>query len=156
MTAIVRHTGKAMGSFTKRLVEKAWLTGLLIAGLLIGVSSAGKGEVAIMDGNPVQNSEPAEPHRLNGSWVAEDLDAKIGEVTITLTFPDEGPMNIVAWSEIPFVGEVKNLTAPYVVQGDTISSKAIRGGTKARYGFEGEQLVLQFENGTTIRFHRTP
>lgn len=109
-----------------------------------------------MDGNPVQNSEPAEPHRLNGSWVAEDVDVKIGEVTIALTFPDEGPMNIVAWSEIPFVGEVKNLTVPYVVQGDTISSKAIRGGTKARYGFEGEQLVLQFENGTTIRFHRTP
>lgn len=112
-------------------------------------------EVAITDGTPVQNSERPEPQRLYGSWVAEDVDAKIGEVTITLTFPDEGPMNIVAWSEIPFVGEVKNLTAPYVVQGDTISSKAIRGGAKARYGFEGEQLLLQFENGTTIRFHRT-
>lgn len=112
-------------------------------------------EVAITNDNLAQNSERADPQRLKGNWIAEDVDAKIGEVTIRLTFPDEGPMNIVAWSEIPFVGEVKNLTAPYVVQGDTISSKAIRGGAKARYEFEGEYLVLQFENGTTIRFHRT-
>ena len=99
-------------------------------------------------------SEPGAPEKLYGTWVANDVDAKIGEVKIKLTFREEGTMKIAAWSELPLVGQVRDLKGPYEVQGDTISSKAIRGGTAAKYWFEGEQLVLQFEDGKTVRFQR--
>jgi hypothetical protein len=137
-----------MAMSAKRIVG-ALLVGFPIAGLLDCVST-----VTVAGVERTEAIEQADSRRLHGSWIAENVGAKIGEVTIRLTFPDQGPMNIVAWSEIPFVGEVRNLTEPYAIEGDTISSKAIRGGTKARYGFEGEQLVLQFENGRTIRFDR--
>lgn len=99
-------------------------------------------------------SEQGSPEKLYGIWFADDVDVKIGEVRIELTFFDEGPVKIVAWSELPFIGKVKHAKWPYEVQGDTIRSKAIRGGTKAKYWFEGERLVLQFEDGKTVRFHR--
>jgi hypothetical protein len=63
-------------------------------------------------------------------------------------------MTILAWSDIPFAGKVKDLKEPYEIHGDTIRSKAIRGGTKAKYSFEGEHLVLQFEGGKVVRFRR--
>ena len=94
------------------------------------------------------------PEKLYGTWIAEDVDAKIGEVKIKLTFVEEGPVKLLAWSEIPFVGQVRDLKGPYEVQGDTISSKAIRDGAKAKFSFEGEQLVLQFDGGKIVRFRR--
>lgn len=98
--------------------------------------------------------QPGPPEKLYGTWIAKDVDAKMGEVKVKLTFREEGPVKLLAWSDIPFVGKVKDLKGPYEVHGDTISSKAIRGGTKAKYSFEGEQLVLQFEGGKVVRFRR--
>jgi len=94
------------------------------------------------------------PEKLYGTWVAKDVEAKVGEVTIKLSFREEGGMKLVAWSELFFVGKVKEMKGPYKVRGDTISSKAIRGGTKAKFWFEGEQLVLKFKDGKIVRFHR--
>ena len=102
-------------------------------------------------GNTVQ-SDPHE--KLYGAWIANDVDTKIGEVKIKLTFRRVGTVRLLAWSEIPFVGKVKDLKGPYEVHRDTIRSKAIRGGRKAKYSFEGEQLLLQFEEGKVVRFRR--
>lgn len=87
------------------------------------------------------------------TWVPKNVDAKVGEVTINLSFA-EGRLKLVAWSELFFAGKVKEMKGPYKVRGDTISSKAIRGGTKAKFWFDGEQLVLEFEDGKIVRFHR--
>lgn len=92
--------------------------------------------------------------KLMGTWIAKDVDAEIGEVKINLTFRAEGPMKLAAWSDIPFVGQVRDKTAPYEVHGDVISSDAIRGGTSVTYWFEGEQLVIRYKEGKTVAFHR--
>jgi len=92
--------------------------------------------------------------KLMGTWIAEDVDAKLGQVKIKLTFRKEGPMKLAAWSDIPFVGQVRDKAAPYEVHGDVISSDVIRGGTSVTYWFEGEQLVIRYKEGKTVAFHR--
>jgi hypothetical protein len=97
-------------------------------------------------------SGPSE--KLYGTWVADDVDAKMGEVKIRLVFKEEGPVRIAAWSDIPFVGQVRDRTAPYEVHGNTISSDAIRGGTTVKYWFDGGQLVIEYKDGKTVHFRR--
>jgi len=92
--------------------------------------------------------------KLMGTWIAKDVDSKIGEVKIKLTFRKEGRMKLAAWSDIPLVGQVRDKAAPYEVHGDVISSEAIRGGTSVTYWFDGEQLVIRYEDGKTIAFNR--
>jgi len=92
--------------------------------------------------------------KLMGTWIAKDVDAKMGEVKIKLTFRQEGPVKLAAWSDIPFVGQVRDKTAPYEVHGDVISSDAIRDGTSVTYWFDGEQLVIRYKEGKTVAFHR--
>lgn len=100
------------------------------------------------------SQDQAMEDKLMGSWIAEDVDAKIGEVKIKLTFRKEGQMKLAAWSDIPFAGQVRDKTAPYEVNGDVISSEAIRGGTSVTYWFEGEQLVIRYKEGKTVKFDR--
>lgn len=102
--------------------------------------------------NPVKAQDPAE--RLHGTWVAEDVDVKMGQVKIRLVFKEDGPVKIAAWSDIPFVGQVRDKTAPYEVDGNTISSEAIRGGTTVNYRFDGDDLIIEYKDGKTVRFHR--
>ena len=98
--------------------------------------------------------ERALEQKLNGVWVARDVDAKLGTVKIRLTFQKVGPMKLAAWSDIPFVGQVRDRTAPYEVHGNVISSEAIRGGTTVEYWFEGDDLIIKYREGKTIRFRR--
>ena len=92
--------------------------------------------------------------RLYGTWVARDVDTKMGEVKIKLTFRKEGPMKLAAWSDIPFVGQVRDKTAEYEVHGNVISSEAIRGGTSVKYSFEGDDLIIRYKEGKSVRFKR--
>ncbi len=91
--------------------------------------------------------------KLMGSWIAKDVDAKLGEVKIKLIFRKEGQMKLAAWSDIPFAGQVRDKTATFEVHGDVISSDAIRDGTSVTYWFEGEQLVIRYKEGKTVKFH---
>lgn len=101
------------------------------------------------DGKP---SQP--PERLYGTWLAKDVDAKMGEVKIRLTFRRENKVTLLAWSDIPFAGQVRDLNGSFSVHGDTISSEAIREGKKATFSFENDQLVLRFKSGKVVRFDR--
>ena len=92
--------------------------------------------------------------KLYGTWVARDVDTKLGEVKIKLTFREEGPMKLAAWSDIPFVGQVRDKTAQYEVHGNVISSEAIRGGTSVEYSFEHDDLIIRYKEGKTVRFKR--
>lgn len=103
-------------------------------------------------GGDEAQSDSAE--KIYGTWIANDVDAKMGEVKIKLTFRKEWPMTILAWSDIPFAGKVKDLKEPYEVHGDTISSEAIRDGKKAKFSFENDQLWLRFKSGKVVRFDR--
>lgn len=94
------------------------------------------------------------PKRLYGIWTAKDVDAKMGAVRIRLTFRHEKKVTLLAWSELFFIGQVRNLKGSFSVQGDTISSEAIRDGKKATFSFEHDQLVLRFKNGKVVRFDR--
>jgi len=99
------------------------------------------------------HDRPSE-ERLLGTWVAQDVDSKIGQVTIKLTFRKAGDMKLAAWSDIPFVGQVRDKQGPYEVRGDVISASAIRGGTSVQFRFDGDILVIQYKDGKTVRFSR--
>ena len=92
--------------------------------------------------------------KLNGVWVAEDVDVALGSVRVQLTFREEGPMKLAAWSDVPFVGQVRDKTAPYEVHGNVISSEAIRGGTTVEYWFDEDDLIIKYREGKTVRFRR--
>lgn len=47
----------------------------------------------------------------------------------------------MAWSDILFVGQVRNLERPFTIDGNTIQSQAIRNGKEAKFSFERKQLV---------------
>ncbi len=94
------------------------------------------------------------PDQLYGIWIAKDVDAKMGEVKIRLTFFREKEASLLAWSDIPFVGQVRDLKGAFVVYGNTISSEAIRDGKEAIFSFEYKQLVLRFKSGKVMRFDR--
>ena len=63
-------------------------------------------------------------------------------------------MKLAAWSDIPFVGQVRDRTAPYEVHGNVISSEAIRGGTTVEYWFDEDDLIIKYREGKTVRFRR--
>jgi len=78
----------------------------------------------------------------------------MGEVRIRLAFSREKNATLLAWSDILFAGQVRDLKGPFSVHGDTISSEAIREGKKATFSFESDQLVLHFKSGKVVRFDR--
>lgn len=92
--------------------------------------------------------------QLQGNWLADDVDVSTGEATIKLSFRDDGRMKLAAWSDILFVGQVRDKTAPYEVHGNTISSEAIHGGTSVDFRFEDDKLIITYEDGKSVRFHR--
>jgi hypothetical protein len=110
---------------------------------------------ASQDRGDAQETSDAE-RRLYGTWAAENVSSPIGDVRIRLVIRREGPLRILAWSELPMVGKVREKEASYEINGDTISSEALRGGTSARYRFEGGNLLLTLSDGRTVRFTRKP
>ncbi|HEV7299919.1 MAG TPA: hypothetical protein VGN72_11190 [Tepidisphaeraceae bacterium] len=101
------------------------------------------------------NDDDAAAQRLYGTWEAENVEAPIGDVRVRLTFKEEGPVRIAAWSELPLVGQVRDKKGPYEVQGNKITSEAIRGGTTVQYRFDGDDvLVIEYTEGKSVRFHR--
>jgi hypothetical protein len=138
--------------------------GALVA--LLTMSAVSDGPLA--HGAPVESTKPGvlasevgkaekpslPPVGLYGTWIAKGVVAKIGEVRIRLTFRREKKVSVLAWSDIPFAGQVRNLQGPFSVDGDKIKSKAIRDGEKATFSFEGKQLVLRFKSGKVVRFDR--
>lgn len=99
-------------------------------------------------------AESEVPDALLGTWVAKDVDSKLGEVKIKLVFREEGRVKILAWSDLPLVGKVRDKSGPYEVHGNRITSEAIRGGTTVKYRFDGGDLIIEYEDGKTVRFQR--
>ena len=97
---------------------------------------------------------PNSAERLLGTWVANDVDTSLGDVKVKLTFREEGGMKLAAWSDLPLVGQVREKRGSYTVDGNTISSQAIRGGTTVKYRFDAGQLLIEYEDGKTVRFQR--
>ncbi|HPF14808.1 MAG: hypothetical protein H6830_07075 [Planctomycetes bacterium] len=79
----------------------------------------------------VDNRTPEE--RLQGTWVAKGVDVSMGEITIQWTFRNEGGMKLAAWSDTPFVGQVRDRKGSYEILGSVLSSQAIRGGTSVEF-----------------------
>lgn len=106
------------------------------------------------DSAPAQE-EQGPPERLYGTWKSiGSVDSDIGPVEVQVRFREEGPVKIMAWSELPLVGKVRDVSGPYEVEGNTIKSETIRGGTSVQYRFEGGNLVIEYEDGETVRFRR--
>ncbi len=108
--------------------------------------------LAVEVGKDEKSSIP--PEQLYGTWTAKDVDAKMGEVRIRLIISREKKASVMAWSDILFVGQVRDLKGSFSVYGNTISSEAIRDGKEAKFSFESEQLILRFKSGKIVRFNR--
>ena len=140
--------------------QRLWLSVLLLLPVGCGdnssnpaptaTSSSTKPTPATTRSTGAQGSE----ERLHGTWFAKDVDAKMGEVDIKLTFREEGPMKLAAWSDVPFAGQVRDKTGSYDVQGNVISSDAIRGGTSVEFSFDGDDLIIKYKDGKSVRFKR--
>lgn len=102
-----------------------------------------------------EDPDEEESHKqLYGTWEANDVDTSMGEVKIRLTFRKRGSVRILAWSDLPFVGQVRNKQAPYEIHGNTLTSDAIRGGTSVNYRFKNGDLLIEYKDGKTVRFTR--
>lgn len=86
--------------------------------------------------------------------MSKGVSTPAGDADVKLTFREEGPVKIVAWSELPLIGKVGETKGPYEVHGNTISSEAIDGGTSVNYWFDQNQLVIEYKDGKTVRFKR--
>ena len=149
----IRNALKAAGAaLVALLTTAAVLGGPLAYGTPVERIKSPSSVLASEVGKDEKPSQP--PERLYGTWTAKDVDAKMGEVKIRLTFSREKKATLLAWSDIPFVGQVRDLKGSFSVHGDTISSEAIRDGKKAKFSFENEQLVLRFKSGKVVRFDR--
>lgn len=101
-----------------------------------------------------QSAESA-PDKLVGTWVAKNVETDSGQADIRLTFREEGPLKLMAWSDLWLVGQVRDKTAPYKVTENTISSEAIRGGTVVKYRFSPSgNLIIEYQDGETVEFQR--
>lgn len=98
--------------------------------------------------------EDQDDPRLYGRWVARDVDASMGEVKVQLTFRRDGPVRILAWSDLPLVGKVRDKRAAYEIKGNTLQSDALRGGTSVDYRFDGGDLIIEYKEGKSVRFKR--
>jgi hypothetical protein len=49
---------------------------------------------------------------------------------------------------------VRDGKASYEVHRSTIHCDALRGGTSVRYHFDARDLIMQYKDGKTVRFHR--
>lgn len=103
---------------------------------------------------PQAANDEAAHSQLYGTWVAQDVDAKLGDVKLRVTFRKDGPVRILAWSQLPFVGQVRDKQAAYEIHGNTITSDALRGGTSVNYRFDNGDLLIEYKDGKTIRFTR--
>lgn len=106
-------------------------------------------------GGSSETDAEAAAEKLHGTWVSVNpVDVSFGAAEIKLTFKDEGPVRILAFSTLPLVGKVRETSGPYEVNENTITSEAIRNGTSVKYHFEGDQLVIEYKDGKTVRFRR--
>ncbi len=146
-----RNARKAAGGALVALFTAAAVLG----GPLAHGTPVEKMKPSVLAAEVRQDEKPSRPpERLYGTWTAKDVDAKMGEVRIRLTFSREKNTTLMAWSDILFVGQVRDLEGPFSVHGNTISSAAIRDGKKATFSFENDQLVLRFKSGKVVRFDR--
>ena len=117
-----------------------------------GASSAGA-DPATTQPSTAAATSPAE--KLHGTWVSvEPVDVAAGGAKVKVTFKEDGPVKIVAWSTLPFVGQVRETSGPYEVHGNTIESEAIHGGTSVKYWFDGDHLVIQYSDAKNVKFRR--
>lgn len=107
---------------------------------------------------PTKAEQPAESpeEKLYGTWISDKVESPLGPIKNRVTFHKEGEVSICTWSVLPFLEgkELRTTKGPFKVEGDTITSNSIEGGTKVQYHFEGDDLVIRYGNGKTVRLHR--
>ena len=141
------------------LIRNAWKTGgkalcammMAVAFLSCQPSQGAASGAGISQSTTISAASPEEnggnivqsgPHKkLYGTWIAHDVDTEMGEVKIKLTFRRVGTLRLLAWSDIPFAGKVRDLKAPYEVHRDTIPMVAsVRGARLCTMATAGKNL----------------
>ena len=137
----------------------------LLSKLFLVVLSSGVGTVNVFAESPSgspstsptsSSSSQSEIHkRIFGTWAAKNVETKGGtNVDIELTFKEEGPLKLLAWSDVLFVGQVRNKKAPYRIEGNAIISDAIPLGTNVNFHFSPSgSLIIEYKDSKTVRFH---
>ncbi len=119
---LIRNARKTDGrALVVILTTVAVLDGLLAHGTPVERMRFPASVLAAEVGEAENLSRPLD--QLYGTWIAKDVDAKMGEVKIRLTFRRDQNVTLLAWSDIWLVGKVRDLEGPFSVYGNTISSE---------------------------------
>lgn len=99
---------------------------------------------------------PAAPEaleRLYGKWVSEEVQTKVGPTVNTIVFRKDGTVRIDTRSTLPMLGHIRTTEGPFRVEGDTLTSDSIEGGTTVKFHFDGDDLLIETKDNKTIRLH---
>ncbi len=98
--------------------------------------------------------DPGDPDdRLTGTWKATGVETPAGPAEMTVIFRENETGRVVAVSELPFMGQLKEVNTGYTLKDGKIHCEA--DGRVMPYSFEGQHtLLLQYEADRTIRFTR--
>jgi hypothetical protein len=99
----------------------------------------------------ISKEDPAE--RLYGTWISEEVPTRVGPTVNTVTFRKDGTVRIDTKSALPLLGHLRTTEGPFQVEGDTLSSDTIEGGTRMHFDFDGDVLVLRTKKDKIIRLH---
>lgn len=104
--------------------------------------------------SPVDGGIPLE--KLTGTWIAQSVSVpEPGTVDITLTFGNDGKASLEATSNMPFIGEVKDVTSQFHLENGKVVAPGLRDGVTMPLRFEGpDTLILEYKPGKTVRFQR--
>lgn len=116
------------------------------------------GEAVTPSPPPAKAEQPVESPeaKLYGTWISDKVESPLGPIKNRVTFHKEGDVSICTWSVLPFLEgkELRSTQGPFKVEGDTITSDSIEGGTKVQFHFEGDDLVIRYGSGKTVHLHR--
>lgn len=91
--------------------------------------------------------------RLYGRWVSEEVNTKAGPTINTIEFRRDGTVRIDTRSTLPLLGHLRTTEGPFRVEGETLTSDSIEGGTTVKFRFEGDDLLIETKDQKTIRLH---
>ena len=132
-------------------MRKKMIAGVIGSVVLLGCQHAKPPPPAAPATQPA--TRPAD--RLVGTWIADHLDPKTGDLQLKLVFTKRPKERLLAWSELPLRGRAITSEAPFTATDEAIESTAFPDGRPANYRFDEKgHLLIRRSDGSTVTFHR--
>jgi hypothetical protein len=91
--------------------------------------------------------------RLEGDWVANNVSSLIGPLKVEMVIRKNGSCHVNLWTSGIVNAQIRDKEGAYELKGDRICSEILKRGS-CRYWFAGEKLMVEYKEGTIVRFER--